>query len=110
VQPLALDVLGQVAIDNVWKQIGWYLDCRTAARIRISGIWMKHPKFTAKQVIEKLGPGPFMRLKWVRQIMKECRRPSAKHSPEAVADWTASQPPHIEMFSYVADYCQFDLT
>jgi DNA invertase Pin-like site-specific DNA recombinase len=64
------------------KQIGWYLDCRTAARIRISAIWKKHPEFTAKQVIEKLGPGPFMRLKWVQQIMKECRRASGRHSSE----------------------------
>jgi DNA invertase Pin-like site-specific DNA recombinase len=64
------------------QQIGWYLDCRTAARIRISAIWKKHPEFTSKQVIDKLGPGPFMTVKWVQQIMKECWRATARHSPK----------------------------
>jgi hypothetical protein len=64
------------------KQIGGYLDCRTDARIRISAMWKRHPEFTAQQVIEKLMPGPFMTVRWVHQIMKECRRASARHSPE----------------------------
>src|ERR1017187_5634009 len=45
-------------------------------------LWKKHPEFTAKQVIEKLGPKPFMTVKWVQQIMKECWRASARHSPK----------------------------
>jgi hypothetical protein len=52
------------------KQVGWYFDCRTTARIRISAIWKTHPEFTAQQVIETLGPGPFMTVKWVQQILK----------------------------------------
>jgi DNA invertase Pin-like site-specific DNA recombinase len=64
------------------KQIGWYLDHRTAARIRINAIWQKHPEFTAKQVIEKLESGPVMTVKWVQKIMKECWRASARHSPK----------------------------
>jgi DNA invertase Pin-like site-specific DNA recombinase len=64
------------------KQIGWQLDRRIAARIRISAIWKKHPEFTAREVIEKLGPGPFMTVKWVQQILKECWRASARHSPK----------------------------
>jgi len=64
------------------KRIGWPLDCHTAARIRISAIWKKHPEFTAQQVIEKLGSDPFLTVSWVRQIMKDCWRASAKHSPK----------------------------
>jgi hypothetical protein len=63
------------------RQIGWQLDRRTAARIKLSAIWKKHPEFTAKQVIEKLGPGPFMTVKWVQQVMKECWRASKRLSP-----------------------------
>ena len=33
------------------RQMGWQLDDRTDARIRISRIWKRHPEFTAKQVI-----------------------------------------------------------
>jgi DNA invertase Pin-like site-specific DNA recombinase len=64
------------------KQIGWQLDCRTAARIRISAIWKKHPEFTARQIIYKLGPGPLVTVKWVRQILRECWCASAKLSPK----------------------------
>jgi DNA invertase Pin-like site-specific DNA recombinase len=64
---------------SLQQQLGWYLDCRTAARIRISALWKEHPEFTAKQVIEKLGPGPPMKVIWVQQIMRECWRLSARH-------------------------------
>jgi DNA invertase Pin-like site-specific DNA recombinase len=66
---------------RVQREMGWRLDQRTAARIRISAIWKKHPEFTAKQVIAKLGPGPFMTVRWVQQVLKECWRASARHSP-----------------------------
>lgn len=66
----------------VQREMGWRLDQRTAARIRISAIWKRHPEFTARQVIKNLGPGPFMTVNWVRQVMKECWRASARHSPK----------------------------
>jgi DNA invertase Pin-like site-specific DNA recombinase len=64
------------------RQVGWYLDGRTAARIRVSAIWKRHPEFTAKQVIRKLGPEGHVRVRWVQQIMNECWRASARHSPK----------------------------
>ena len=64
------------------KQLGWYLDRWTAARIRVSAIWTQHPEFTAKQVIEKLGPQYSVRVPWVQQVMRECWRASAKRSPK----------------------------
>ena len=64
------------------KQVGWYIDCRTATRIRIGAVLKRNPKLTAKEVIEKLGPGPFMTHDWVQKTMKECWRASARHSPK----------------------------
>ena len=45
----------------VHRRIGWHIDCRTPTRIRISKILRRHPKYSAAQVIEELGPGPFRR-------------------------------------------------
>jgi DNA invertase Pin-like site-specific DNA recombinase len=64
------------------RQMGWQLDRRTAARIRISTIWKRHPEFTAKQVIEKLGPKHSVRLPWVQKILRVCWQASARHSAE----------------------------
>ena len=64
------------------RQIGWQLDGRTAARVRVSAIWKQHPEFTAKQVVRKLGPEHPVRLPWVQQILRDCWRASARHSPE----------------------------
>jgi DNA invertase Pin-like site-specific DNA recombinase len=58
----------------VHRKMGWRIDCRTPTRIRISKILKRHPRITATQVIEELGPGPFRRLHWIRQIVEECRR------------------------------------
>jgi DNA invertase Pin-like site-specific DNA recombinase len=63
------------------KQVRWFLDGRTAARIRVSAVWERHPEFTAKQVIDKLGPECSVRKRWVQQIMRDCWRASARHSP-----------------------------
>ncbi len=65
--------LAAAARSSAHKQRKWKLDRRTDARIRISAILERHPKFTAEQVIEKLGPGKFRNLKWVRQVIGECR-------------------------------------
>lgn len=67
--------------DSVHKQVGWHLDKFTAARIRVGAIWKRHPDFTAKQVIEKLGPKYAVRLHWVQQVLRECWRATAKPSP-----------------------------
>ena len=68
--------------NQVHKQVGWCLDRWTAARIRVGAIWKRHPEFTARQVIEKLGPEYSERVRWVQQIMKECWRASARHRPK----------------------------
>src|SRR5437763_7754201 len=64
------------------QRIGWQLDRRTAARVRVSGIWKRHPEFTAKQVIKNLGREHSVRVPWVQKILRECWRASAKHSRE----------------------------
>jgi DNA invertase Pin-like site-specific DNA recombinase len=64
------------------QQMGWRLDRRTAARIRINTIWKRHPEFTAKQVIKNLGPKHSVRLPWVQKMLRECWQASARHTPE----------------------------
>ena len=59
---------------SIHCKMRWQIDCRTPTRIRICKIIDRHPGFTAKQVIEELGPGSFRRYHWVRQVMEECRR------------------------------------
>lgn len=65
---------------DLHRRVGWYLDHRTATRIRIGAIWKQHPTFTAKQVIDRLGPATpaFVRVKWVQKILHDCWRASAK--------------------------------
>jgi DNA invertase Pin-like site-specific DNA recombinase len=63
---------------SVHKKVGWYLDHRTANRIRIGELWKCHPEFTGKQVIEKLRLGPDTSLKWVQHIMNDCWKAHAK--------------------------------
>jgi len=63
---------------SVNRQRNWEIDYLTYTRIRISVMLKRHPKITAQQIIEKLGPGRFRRLKWVKQIMNECRSGSVK--------------------------------
>lgn len=60
------------ARSSVHKRRKWRIDYRTDTRIRISAILERHPMFTAEQVIEKLGPGKFKNLKWVKQVIGEC--------------------------------------
>jgi DNA invertase Pin-like site-specific DNA recombinase len=65
----------------VHRQVGWYLDHRTANRIRIGELWKRHPELTGKQVIEKLKLGPDASLKWVQRIMNDCWK--AHNKPKA---------------------------
>ena len=67
--------------DPVHKQVGWHPDKFTAARIRVGAIWKRHPDFSARQVIEKLGPTYALRLPWVQKVLRECWRASARQSP-----------------------------
>jgi DNA invertase Pin-like site-specific DNA recombinase len=66
----------------VHRKMGWYLDHRTANRIRIGELWRRHPDMTGRQVIEKLKLGPEAPLKWVQGIMNACwkvyTKPQAK--------------------------------
>jgi DNA invertase Pin-like site-specific DNA recombinase len=64
------------------RQMGWRLDRCTAARVRISTIWERHPEFTAKQVMKNLGPKHSARLPWVQKMLRECWQASAGHSAE----------------------------
>jgi DNA invertase Pin-like site-specific DNA recombinase len=66
----------------VHKRVGWYLDDRTATRIRIGELWKRHPEFTAMEVIEKLKFGPDVLLRWVQRIMNECWKAYAKPTPK----------------------------
>jgi DNA invertase Pin-like site-specific DNA recombinase len=56
----------------VHTQVGWYLDHRTATRIRVAELWKRHPELTGKQVIQVLRLEPPVPLKWVQQIMNDC--------------------------------------
>jgi DNA invertase Pin-like site-specific DNA recombinase len=64
------------------KQMGWRIDHRTAARVRVWAIWKRHPEFTAQQVVEKLGPQHSVSVWWVRGILNECWRAGGRHSPK----------------------------
>src|SRR5262249_27183549 len=68
----------------VRQEVGWPLDHRTVARIRIGALWKRHPQFTARQVIQALGPGPFMTIPWVQRILRQCWRAFPRHSH---AEW-----------------------
>jgi DNA invertase Pin-like site-specific DNA recombinase len=63
---------------SVHQKVGWYLDHRTATRIRIGAMWQRHPEFTAKQIIRKLKLGPDSPVKWVQRIMNECWKAHAR--------------------------------
>lgn len=72
----------------VHKNVGWWLDSRTAERIRISAICKRHPEYTAKQVLKILGPEHSVRLRWVNQVMNECWRALGRHDPRQCNGWT----------------------
>jgi DNA invertase Pin-like site-specific DNA recombinase len=59
---------------DLHRQVGWHLDHRTATRIRIGAMWKRHPTFTAKQVIARLGrmSPAFAKVKWVQKILHDC--------------------------------------
>jgi DNA invertase Pin-like site-specific DNA recombinase len=75
----------------VHKQVGWWLDSRTTARIRISAICKRQPELTAKQVIKILGPQHSVRLRWVNRVMNECWRALGRHGPRPSNGWTPAR-------------------
>jgi hypothetical protein len=66
----------------VHRRVGWSLDHRTVARIRVGEMWRRHPEFTAKQVAEKLKLTPDVSLKWVHRILNQCWKAFAKPKPK----------------------------
>jgi hypothetical protein len=61
------------------KRIGWCLDRRTVARIRLHAIWKRHPQFTTRQVIKELGLKYSLPFNWVWMILRDCRRGHGRH-------------------------------
>jgi DNA invertase Pin-like site-specific DNA recombinase len=56
------------------RRLKWPISHLTATRLRISDIWKQHPRWTARQVSEALGPKHPVRVEWVRDRLRECRR------------------------------------
>jgi len=63
------------------NKVRWHIDRWTPARVRVCATWSRHPDFTAKEVLQKLGPDFPMRLKWVQKILADCWRATAKLTP-----------------------------
>jgi DNA invertase Pin-like site-specific DNA recombinase len=68
---------------SVHRMVGWHVDRWTPMRIRIGNILKRHPQFTGKQVIEKLGSDCSVRLIWVWRVMSEYHRAVTRPSPQA---------------------------
>jgi DNA invertase Pin-like site-specific DNA recombinase len=68
----------------VQKRVGWHIDRWTPIRIRIGRILNRHPEFTGKRVLERLGPDCPVRLIWVWQVMSEYHRAVHRPSPHAL--------------------------
>ena len=65
----------------VQKQLRWRLDRWTAARVRVSAIWKRHPEFTARQIMRNLKPQHAVPASFVQKVMRQCWRASARRSP-----------------------------
>jgi DNA invertase Pin-like site-specific DNA recombinase len=72
------------AHSSVQKSVGWHVDRWMPMRIRVGKILKRHPEFTGKQVIEKLGGDSLPRLKWVWQVMSEYHWASKRPPPQAL--------------------------
>lgn len=76
---------------SVHKRVGWWLDGRTAARIRITAICKRHPEYTAMQVQKALAPKYAARIRWINQIMNECWGAVGQRTPRQVNGWTRAR-------------------
>jgi DNA invertase Pin-like site-specific DNA recombinase len=56
----------------IQKRIGWRMDYHTAARVHVASIWKRHPEFTGKQVLEKLGSQYPVNIRFVQRVLKRC--------------------------------------
>jgi hypothetical protein len=75
------------------RRMGWQLDRRTAARMRIGAIWERHPEFTAQRVLKELGPKHSVGKRWVQQILRECWQATARlNSKRRRGDYRARHP------------------
>jgi DNA invertase Pin-like site-specific DNA recombinase len=59
----------------------WFFDRFTATRVRVGALWTRHPEFTGKQILAKLGPDCTLRLKWVQKILRDYWRASVRFTP-----------------------------
>ncbi len=75
----------------VHKKAGWWLDSRTADRIRISAIYKRHPEYTAHQVLKTLGPEHGVKLRWVNQVMNDSWRSLGRHGSRQSNGWTPAR-------------------
>jgi DNA invertase Pin-like site-specific DNA recombinase len=62
------------------RETRWRVDRHTAARIRISTIWKRHPEFSAKRIVKNLGSKHSVRIPWVQKILRECWQASDRHT------------------------------
>lgn len=72
----------------VYKEVGWWVDSRTAVRIRITAICKRHPKYTASQVLKAVGLEHPIRLRWVNKIMNECWQALGRQGSRQCNGWT----------------------
>ena len=64
----------------IHKTVGWRIDNWTPARIRVAALWKQNPAYTAQEALQKLGPRYGVSVQWVRQVLHECWRETAKHT------------------------------
>jgi DNA invertase Pin-like site-specific DNA recombinase len=72
--------LAAAGLSLTQKPMRWQIGRRIAQRMRIVAISKRHPDFSAKEIIEHLGRGPFVRVKWVQWVMRQSGRGSPRHS------------------------------
>lgn len=68
--------------------VGWWLDNRTAERIRISGICNRHPEYTAQQVLKCVASAHPITLRWVNKVMNQCWQPLGRSGIRMPNGWT----------------------
>lgn len=66
--------------NSLHKKMGWRIDYRTVARIRVGELWAQDPEITAKQAVSKLVSRHSVNAIWVGTILHDCWRASGKHS------------------------------
>jgi hypothetical protein len=66
----------------IHKKIGWHLDQRTGARICIGALWTRHPEYTGREVLNRIGPKHPVPLAFVLKTIRECWRASGRHTLE----------------------------